>query len=339
MALKTSGHSVWMMLTAAVLLTAGGCTDQFGKQPTEAELIAEQLEEQKELAVSLYVDALMLNEIDAHQDALKKLELATELNPQFALAYSMKGDIYQKQQDYPKSADAYERATELDPWSFKDFFNLGKVSEAMKEFARAVRAYANACKLDPGHYESHYKAARCYYELKEYEPSLEYANKAKTLNPSSGEVEALFGDVFEARKNHAEAIDSYRRALELKGNDPNIMVPLAVCYLRTGRFTAARELLTDVIAEDPQNGPAYQYIGYAQLKLKETDAAIESYKKSVQINDNDWMAHKGLGVAYMLLAIKNNDEKLKVLAVEQWTISLGLKPDQPELQALMEKHK
>ncbi|MEN6308947.1 MAG: tetratricopeptide repeat protein, partial [Anaerohalosphaeraceae bacterium] len=212
MAMKTSGHGLWLLLTAAVLLTAGGCANQFGKQPTEAELIAEQLEDQKALAVSLYVDALMLNEIDQHQDALKKLELATELNPQFGMAYSMKGDIYQKQQDYPKSADAYEKATELDPWSFKDFFNLGKVTEAMKEFARAVKAYDNACKLDPAHYESHYKAARCYYELKDYEPSIEYAQKAKTLNPSSGEVEALIGDVFEAQKIHAEAIDSYRRA-------------------------------------------------------------------------------------------------------------------------------
>jgi tetratricopeptide (TPR) repeat protein len=227
----------------------------------------------------------------------------------------------------------------LDPWSFKDFFNLGKVCQIMKEFTRAVKAYISACDLDPSHYEAHYGAAQCYYELKEYAPSLEYAQKAKAINPTSGDVEFLIGDVQEAQKNHLEAIDSYRRAMEIKGNDPNIMIPLSAVYLRTGRYSAAKELLTEVIRIDPNKGLAHQYMGFVQLKFKETDLAVESYKTAVSIDDKDWMAHKGLGVAYMLQSIKNNnDEKLKVMAMEQWNISLQIKPDQPELKKIMSKY-
>jgi Flp pilus assembly protein TadD len=80
-------------------------------------------------------------------------------------------------------------------------------------------------------------------------------------------------------------------------------------------------------------------MGFAQLKLKETDAAVESYKKAVKINDKDWMAYKGLGVALMLQSMKrSNDATLEALAREQWTISLQIKPDQPELKKLMEKY-
>jgi tetratricopeptide (TPR) repeat protein len=308
-------------------------------EPNVGELIVQQVEEQKALAVSLYVDAMMLNDLSQHQEAMKKLDLAIELDPAFALAYSMKGDIYQVRKDYSDSAGAYEKATQLDPWSFKDFFNLGKVTQVMKEFARAVKAYVSACNLDPNHFEAQYGAAQCYYELKEYLPSLEHAQKAKTINPASGEVEFLIGDVQEAQKNHLEAIDSYRRAMEIKGNDPNIMVPLAAVYLRTGRYSAAKELLTEVIRIDPNKGLAHQYMGFVQLKFKETDLAVESYKTAVTIDDRDWMAHKGLGVAYMLLSIKiNNDEKLKVMAIEQWNISMQLKPDQPELKKIMSKY-
>jgi tetratricopeptide (TPR) repeat protein len=128
--------------------------------------------------------------------------------------------------------------------------------------------------------------------------------------------------------------------MEIKGNDPNIMIPLSAVYLRTGRYSAARELLTEVIRIDPNKGLAHQYMGFVQLKFKETDLAVESYKTAVDINDRDWMAHKGLGVAYMLLSMKNsNDEKLKVMAMEHWNISMQLKPDQPELNKIMNKYK
>ena len=59
----------------------------------------------------------------------------------------------------------------------------------------------------------------------------------------------------------------------------------------------------------------------------------------MQIDENDWMARKGLGVAYMLMAMKNqNDEKLRALAVEQWSISLQIKPQQPKLSQLIKQY-
>lgn len=337
------GRIAIVLLTTGILMWITGCHGRIiplpPAEPNVSELIVEQMEEQKALAVSLYVDAMMLNDLNDHQEALKKLDLAIELDPTFALAYSMKGDIYQLRQEYADSANAYEKASELDPWSFKDFFGLGRMAQTLREWARAVKAYVNACSLDPQHYEAHYGAAQCYYELKEYQPSLDYAQKAKTLSPESGDVEFLIGEIQEAQKNHMDAIDAYRRAMEIKGNDPDIMLPLAAVYLRTGRYSAAKELLTEVLQTEPNKGLAHQYMGFVQLKFKETEQAVESYQTAVGLDDRDWMAHKGLGVAYMLLSMKsNNDEKLKVMAMEQWNISMQLKPDQPELKKIMDKY-
>ncbi len=296
-------------------------------------------EASQEQAVSMYVDAMMLNDLNEREQAIRKLNLALELDPKFSLAYSLKGDILQGMEKYEDSANAYEQATIHDPWSFKDFFNLGNVCRVIKQWTRAAKAYVSACKLDPQHYPAHLSAAQCYYELKAYDNSLAYAEKAKVLDPNRADPELLLGDLFEVQKDHTQAINAYRRALELEGNNPAVMVSLARAYLRSGRYSSAKELLTDVIAMDNKNSMAYQYLGFAQLKLKETVEAIRSYQQAVEVNENDWMAHKGLGVAYMLMSMKNqNDEKMRALAVEQWNISLQIKPQQPKLSKLIKQY-
>jgi tetratricopeptide (TPR) repeat protein len=293
----------------------------------------------REQAVGLYVDAMMLNDLNERDDAIRKLNDALELDPTFAMAYSLKGDILQGLEKYEDSANAYEQATLHDPFSFKDFFNLGKVCRIIEQWARAAKAYVSACQLDPQHYPAHLGAAVSYFELKEYDNSLTYAQKAKELNPAAADPELLLGDVFEAQQDPLQAINAYRRALELEGNNPTVMISLARAYLRAGRYSSAKELLSDVIATDPTNSMAHQYLGFAQLKLKETDAAVESYQMAVRVNENDWMARKGLGVAYMLQSMQPpRDPRRQALAVEQWTISLQLKPDQPKLQQLVKRY-
>ncbi|MHC5119707.1 MAG: tetratricopeptide repeat protein [Planctomycetota bacterium] len=301
--------------------------------------VVQATQDQQDQAVSLYVDAMMLNDLNEREEAIRKLNYAIELNPKFAQAYSLKGDILQGMEKYEDSANAYEQATINDPWSFRDFFNLGKVCQVIEQWARAAKAYVSACTLDPKHYPAHLAAAQCYYELKDYDSSLPYAEKAKILDPNQVDPEMLLGDLYEAKQDHLQAINSYRRALELKGNDPTVMVALARAYLRSGRYSSAKELLTDVISMDPKNSIAYQYLGFAQLRLKETAEAIESYRQAVNADENDWMARKGLGVAYMLMAMMGQDgERLQALAVEQWNISLQIKPDQPKLRELVQRY-
>ncbi|MHC4949684.1 MAG: tetratricopeptide repeat protein [Planctomycetota bacterium] len=307
-------------------------------QPVQQVKPVQTTEHQRGQAVSMYVDAMMLNDLNEREKAIRKLNRALELDPKFALAYSLKGDILQGMEQYQDSANAYEQATIHDPWSFKDFLNLGKVCQIIKEWARAAKAYVSACKLDPQHYPAHLGAAQSYYEIKDYDSSLTYAEKAKTLDPNQPDPELLLGDLYEAKKDHQQAINAYRRALELEGNDPSIMISLARAYLRSGRYSSSKELLNDVISTDPENSMAHQYLGFAQLRLKETVEAIQSYQRAVELNENDWMARKGLGVAYMLMSMKQNDDRMQAMAVEQWNISLQIKPDQSKLRELVNRY-
>jgi len=314
-------------------------------------------------AVALYVDAVTLNEIGENEMAVEKLNSAVRINKRFSPAYSLLGDIYQKMEDYEKSAASYEKATELNNWSFKDYFKLGEVYQVMKKFSQAAEAYAKACELGPDNPQAYINAAKCCYEIKDFNNVLVYGERAEKLDPNASEVQQMLGDVYESRKNHERAVALYKKALETDSNNPAIMTSLAVVYLRTNRNEPAKELLTSAIQIKPDNSAAYQYLGYCYLRLREQaieahrlelkadsntpspietaitgylNEAIQSYNKAIEINDKDWEAYRGLGVAYMLRALDNKDAELKAKAIEQWRASLDIKPDQPRRDKLLE---
>ena len=97
--------------------------------------------------------------------------------------------------------------------------------------------------------------------------------------------------------------------------------------------------LATVIEADPNNSLAYQYLGYAHVILRDFDTAIVNYRKAIQTNAGDWAAQKGLGVAYMFKAVRdNNDKALKEDAIRHWKTSLDINPDQLKLRRLLEKY-
>ena len=290
----------------------------------------------KQQAVELYVDAVSFRELNENEKAVQKLNLAVKADNRFSLAHSLLGEIYEQMQDYRRAAASYENAARLNPWSFRDYFSLGRVYQTMKEFALAVNAYRRAAQLRPDHLEANLNTAKCLYQIKDYNEALVYGKKAERINPDIGELHQLLGHLYDSQKDYEQAVRSYKRALEINGNDPAVMMSLAVAYLRTSRNEPARELLATVAQLQPDNSSARQYLGYCFLRLDDVNQAIVNYRKAVEINRDDWEAYRGLGVAYMLTAIKDDDPGLKTQAVELWRQSISIKPDQPRRDRLVE---
>ena len=144
-----------------------------------------------------------------------------------------------------------------------------------------------------------------------------------------------FGGAGSGPEYPGRVIQSWQRRPEAIGSGPELTMQLAYAYLKTQRFELAKETLTSVIQRSPDNNTAYQFLGYCHLKLGDVDRAIESYYTAIELDDSDWEAHRGLGVAYMLRARADRDENLKARAVEQWRISLDIKPDQLNRDALV----
>ncbi|UCG48261.1 MAG: tetratricopeptide repeat protein [Phycisphaerales bacterium] len=147
--------------------------------------------------------------------------------------------------------------------------------------------------------------------------------------------------VEEPREEPAEPVRLPEGALVADANNPQVMLAMALAYINDGSYEQAKEQLASLINIRPDNNTAYQYLGYCHLKLQQPDEALAAYTRAIELNDGDWQAHRGLGVAYMLKSLADKDDSLKQKAVQQWQRSLEVKPDQPtrgELLKLIEIH-
>lgn len=154
-------------------------------------------------------------------------------------------------------------------------------------------------------------------------------------------IPRAFNTFESVRREHAQVVEPVESEpeiaeseLEIGEQNPLAMMQLGYAYLKMQRFELAKEMLTGVIELGAATSTTHQYLGYCHLKLKEVDQAVESYLRAVEMNDIDWEAHRGLGVALMFAARRNNDEDLKAKAIEEWRISLDIKPDQSNADAL-----
>lgn len=289
----------------------------------------------------LYLDAVALRELGQNELAVNQLKAVLAADPDFASAYAELGKAYQALGDREKALTAFEQAANLAPWSRENHLNLGRIRVVLGQHRQAAEAFARAVELDPKSFEALKGATECYLKAGQSTKSLTYGELAEKSGANPRAALPLLARVYEAQKDYERAAGVYRRLLTLAGDDPNVLLPLGVAYLKAGRYDRARETLVSVSQRRPENGEVFRHLGYCLVKLGDIDQAMLMYQRSVDLDDKDWEAHRGLGVVLALKARQTGEARLEAEAVRHWRRSLVLKPDQPKrdvLEKLIREH-
>ena len=97
-----------------------------------------------------------------------------------------------------------------------------------------------------------------------------------------------------------------------KPTDPNYTA--AVAAIQAKDFAHAIPLLDQVVAKDPKNADAFNYLGYSYRQLGQMDQALSFYGKALAIDPNHRGAHEYLGELYLQKGdVKNAEVQLAKL--------------------------
>jgi len=155
--------------------------------------------------------------------------------------------------------------------------------------------------------------------LRRYPDAEQALAKALELSPKQEDkdyVNFIAGSVYEREKKYDEAESYFRKVLASDPKNATALNYLGYMLADRGtRLDEALSLIRKAVALDPQNGAYLDSLGWAHFKMGKYDLAESALRKAVDRMDNDPTVHEHLGDVYQ----KTNRLRL---AVTQWERSL-----------------
>jgi tetratricopeptide (TPR) repeat protein len=153
------------------------------------------------------------------QYAVRVFSEAIVLKPNFAEAYSHRGNAFRK---------------------------LHRYTEALMDLKSAIR-------LKPYMDEAFYRRGRVYYALKQYNDALYDFNEAIRLGPVRRQYLFYRGLAYHQLMRYAEALQDYDEVLRMKPQDTHILNSRGVAHVQMGNWENAITDFQAVLTLDPDN--------------------------------------------------------------------------------------
>ena len=180
----------------------------------------------------------------------------------------------------------------------------GRLSESAKELERSLE-------IEPGHQPGLLRLGKVRLEMGKPGEARPLFDRALELDEDSAAALDGLGRVAAAAGEHAVAIDYFTRALDIQPSATSVHHALGLSYRGLGRLDEARVHLEQggdapVQVKDPllmslielgKSAEIYLVRAAEAMNAERWDQAAALYRKALEIDASDFMAHKALGFA------------------------------------------
>ncbi len=150
---------------------------------------------------------------------------------------------------------------------------------------------------------------------------------------------AALGNIYDKTKDDHQAINTYKQALELDGDNVEVMLRLGAVYTRMERYDPAQLILDKAVATNPAAPEPHLALAYCFLGKGDLAAAMNHYQTALTIDPENYQAYNGAGVTAMMQYLNDRSQNhLVEQALENWHHSLDINPDQPKIQSLVSRY-
>ncbi len=275
-------------------------TREFDKAVNYLEKAAVAAPEAAAVRTSLGIAQLGKGDVDK---GLNELKRATTLDPKamdaaFAL---IQAELQRK--NYSSALAEVSKLEDADPKNAKVLNVKGHVQMAAGDKGAARATFDKALQLQPNYYPA--IASLAFLDLRDKQPEAAKKRFTALLSREKNNVEAMtaLAELARLENKPAEAITWLEKAKDV---DQNAVIPslrLGAEYLRQQQADKALTLLRKLAIVHPANPEVLDLFGQAQLASKDSNGALETYSKLVNIVPKSAAAQLRLAGVHM--ALKN----------------------------------
>ncbi|HSM62714.1 MAG TPA: tetratricopeptide repeat protein [Gillisia sp.] len=287
-----------------------------------------------------------VKDLMAAADAFKK---AKELGNEEAAAEGLAGVTNsliqsaindQNAEKYDMAAEKLYAGYQLNPKDTLYLYFAASNAVTAKDYDTALKYYEDLKDLGYTGIETQYVAINKATGEEEAMPKAQRDLMVKTgeyimpedrvADSKAGEITKNIALIYIEQGRDEEAIKALETAKAANPDDTSLLQTEADMYYRMGKKDKYKELMEQIIAQDPTNGTLYYNLGVTAFEMGDSDGAISYYEKALEYSPE--MAEARLNIA---AAILSNEAKI----VEEMN-TLGMsKADAKKYDELAEKRK
>ncbi|MFS8908161.1 tetratricopeptide repeat protein, partial [Synechococcus sp. OH2] len=200
-------------------------------------------------------------------EALAAYDRALNMDPNFALAWSRRGDVLVQLARYREAVDSYNGSLSINPYDEETRLRLALILGRLGQYKAAVVNYDKVLESNPEDALAWHNRGIRLMQLKRPKLALNSLNKALRYNPQQPRTWLARGIVLRRLRRPSSAAASFARVLKL----------------------------------NPRSGRVWRYQGNALFHCQRLRSAIECYKRSLRLRRRDPITLHNLGVALLRL--------------------------------------
>ena len=207
------------------------------------------------------------------EQAIRDLDQAVKLNPNYAHAFVHRGMAYRSMGQYDRAIQDFDQAIKLEPNYTHAFAERGSAYSHQGQHQRAIQDFDQAIKLEPNYTHAFVERGSVYSHQGQHQRAIQDFDQAIRLDPASGRAlndrclsRATLGQLQEALADCNNALWLRRRlgraiTLNVRG----------IVYLKMNQFESAIADFDEALTRAPNN-PSSLY-GRGLAKIKKGDEA------------------------------------------------------------------
>jgi tetratricopeptide (TPR) repeat protein len=192
--------------------------------------------------------------------------------------------------------EQYEQIVKIEPKNVDNRLLLGRLYRLNNDLQKAEQEFKTAVKLQPDSEEAVTTLAYLYNEEGDATRAVQVLSSVPDTGRSAKMYSAL-GYTYEQQKQYKEAINSYRRAIEMDRDNLDAIRGLAENLMNDGQTDAALEQYKVIADANPEDAQTYLHMAEIYRKSGKFDLALENLKKA------ESMVQDSIEVPYNMAAV------------------------------------
>jgi len=183
-------------------------------------------------AVSLNISGDRLYERGKLKEAVEEFQRALKLDPNNVNVSNSLGVCFAQMGQFEEALTEFTRVTSVKASDFMGQYNLACALLNLGREDEAERAFTRASKIEPKRAAPYFQLAKLCRKQNRLEEALHFLGQTVELKPHWAKAWRLFGECFLDQGKEAEAMNGFKQALKINGNDAAALSGLALLYGR-----------------------------------------------------------------------------------------------------------